>query len=76
MWRNLALVFIAATVTITNAQEIATCRNPSGKAFYHFGGLAQKSDSGWTDDKITDGVTTLTKNPDGSVDLLYVDTKK
>jgi hypothetical protein len=69
-----AALFIATSVC---SQEIATCRTPTGKAYYQFAGLATKENSGWVDDKISGGVFTLTKigsSVEDAVDLLYVDT--
>lgn len=56
--------------------EITTCRNPTGRAFYHYAGLMDKQSAGWADDKISDGSTTLTQLEDGSFDVLYVDSRK
>jgi hypothetical protein len=36
----------------------------------------QKSDAGWVDDKITGGITTLSKIGDGEYDILFVDSYK
>jgi hypothetical protein len=65
------LALLASTETM--AQEIATCRNPSGKAFFHFAGLVPKDKAGWDDDKISNGVITLTKIGPDAYDILYVD---
>lgn len=64
-----------ALATAGQAQEIATCRAPSGKAYYHFAGLMNKANAGWTEDKITDGVMTLIRTDD-KLDLLFVDARK
>lgn len=54
--------------------EIATCREPSGKSYYHFTtGLVSKKESGWHDDKISGGVFRVLHAQDGSFDILYVD---
>lgn len=53
--------------------ELATCRAPAGKSYYHYSGLASKKSAGWTDDKISNAVFTLTQASDGSFDVLFVD---
>ena len=75
MKRALALGFLGVASAAVNSQEIATCRNPAGRAFYHLDGAVGKSDSGWTDDKISGGVFTLVRNGK-DIDLLYVDIRK
>ena len=67
------LLALTTCTAIAQSEEIATCRNPSGRAFYHFNGLSEKAGLGWVDDKITNGVTTLVRAQDGSLDMLYVD---
>jgi hypothetical protein len=58
------------------SQVIATCANPEGYANYHYHGLAQKKDSGFIKDRISDGLTTLQRLSDGSYDVLFVDVRK
>jgi hypothetical protein len=58
------------------SQNIATCGGTEGYAFHHHHGIINKSDSGFTKDKISGGLTTLLKKPDGSYDILMVDTRK
>lgn len=55
------------------SQQIATCRAPAGKAYYHFDGLVDKAGAGWSDDKITKGVFSLSKIKEDTFDILYVD---
>lgn len=64
-----------ALATVVQAQEITTCRSPTGKAYYHFAGLIDKANAGWTEDKITGGVMTLIRTED-KLDLLFVDALK
>ena len=71
----LALSF-AVTPAIGQSIDIATCRNPSGTAYRHFSGSNDKNDSGWSDDKITNGVVSLTKDATGKFDILYIDFRK
>lgn len=70
-----ALVLLGIASAAANSQEVATCRNPAGKAFYHFDGVVGKADSGWADDKISDGVFTLVRSGN-DVDVLFVDIRK
>lgn len=58
------------------AADVAQCSNPSGKAYYPYLGLVEKKLSGWTDDKIPNGITTLQKTSDNQYDLLFVDVSK
>lgn len=58
------------------ALDIAQCSNPSGKAYYPYLGLMEKKSSGWTDDKITGGITTLQKLGPNEYDILFVDVTK
>lgn len=67
------LLGLTTCVAMAQSEEIATCRSPLGKAFYHFNGLSDKAGSGWSDDKISKGVTTLVRAADGSLDMLFVD---
>jgi hypothetical protein len=73
--QHLCVALLAATVMTANAQEIATCRDPSGRAYYHFAGLVKKADARWQDDKISDGVITLTRNGN-DIDILFLDTRR
>lgn len=69
--------FILLFISFTSfAQEVVTCRNPSGEAYYHNHGLVSRADAGWHKDKITDGLITLQKLNDGKFDILIVDAKK
>jgi hypothetical protein len=55
------------------AADVAVCSNPSGKGYYPYVGVLDKKSSGWIDEKITGGLTTLRKLGQGDYDLLYVD---
>jgi hypothetical protein len=70
---SIVMLFLPINV---NAQEIATCKNLEGYSYYHFSGVVPKNKSGWNDDKITGGVTTLTKNANGEYDILILDASK
>ncbi len=58
------------------AQVVAACGNVEGYAYYHHHGVVSKKDSGFTKDKITGGMTTIQKMPDGTFDILIVDARK
>lgn len=70
------LFFAAALLFATGVvfgQEIATCKAPEGKTFYHFAGMQKKGTSGWTDDKISKGIFSLRMVGKDALDLLFVD---
>ena len=67
---------LSAMPAIGQSIDIATCRNPSGTAYRHFSGNSDKKDSGWSDDKISNGVVSLTKDATGKFDILYIDFRK
>lgn len=69
------LLELTTCAAVAQSQDLATCRNPSGKAFRHFNGLQDKATSGWNDDKISNGVVTLVRTSDGGFDMLYVDVR-
>jgi hypothetical protein len=73
MWKTIGVLIAALTSVTLQAQEITTCRSPSGKSFYHFSGMTDKSDAGWTDDKISKGFFTLRKIAENKFDILYID---
>ncbi len=68
-----ALVASAAAGVLAQSQDLATCRNPTGKAFRHFSGAQSQEDAGWSDERISNGAITITQAADGHFDLLYVD---
>jgi hypothetical protein len=74
--KNIFLVFIAFFSTLTLAQTITNCRNPEGYAYYNYSGAISKKDSGFQKDKITGGITSFIKLPDGKFDIAIVDTRK
>lgn len=57
----------------SHGAELATCRAPAGKSYYHYSGLSDKKAAGWADDKISNAVFTLTQGADGAFDVLFVD---
>jgi hypothetical protein len=58
------------------AKDIASCSNPTGKVYYPELGLVNKKNSGWDDDKISNGITKLVKLDNGEYDILFVDSSK
>jgi len=58
------------------AVDVAQCSNPSGKSYFPYMGMMQLKDSGWSNDKITDGITTLTKTDNNEYDIRFVDSRK
>jgi hypothetical protein len=72
---------IAVTIGIilsssVGAVEIASCSNPSGTVYFPELGLINKKDSGWQSDKITGGITKLSKLGNTDFDIIYVDSTK
>jgi hypothetical protein len=75
MFKTICFLVVVLFSGSLSAQEIATCRSPTGRAFYHFDGIIKKADSGWADDKISSGVFSFIRANDGAIDILYVDTR-
>ena len=72
-------ILILLTLFFSNnlfAVDIANCSNPSGYAYYPDMGLFDKKLSGWTKDKISNGITKATKNQKGEYDIIFVDVTK
>ncbi|WP_225764174.1 hypothetical protein [Stenotrophomonas sp. Marseille-Q4652] len=57
------------------AADIASCSNPSGKGYYPEKGIISAQDSGWEDERITNGITKLVRQADGGYDVLFVDVR-
>ncbi len=74
--RFIIYVFMLSYSSISFGVDIASCSNPQGKAYYYEYGLVSKKDSGWVDDeKISSGITKLTKTGENTYDILFVDTR-
>lgn len=74
---KLAVALLALLVnTSAHAEDIAACSDPVGKGYFPEIGLVTKKDSGWEDEKITGGVTKLTKLGENEYDILFVDIRK
>lgn len=59
-----------------HAADIASCSDPSGKGYFPEIGLVGKKDSGWSDEKITGGITKVAKLGKNEYDILFVDARK
>lgn len=69
-------ILLGTLISSASAQTVANCGSVEGYAYYHFAGLVPKKSSGFDKDKITGGMTTFQKMPDGSYDILVVDSRK
>lgn len=76
MLRIFALFAFALTSNAAFAQNIASCGSASGHALYHYSKIVQKKDSGFHKDKISGGLITLQRNPNGEFDIQMVDARK
>ena len=56
-------------------ESIASCKDPEGKAYFSFLGNIKKSSTGWDNDKITGGITSL-QLTDGELDITFTDNRK
>ena len=74
--KKIVFFFIAFYSTLTFAQTITNCRNPTGYAYYNHSGVTSKKESGFQTDKITGGITSFVKLPDGKFDINIVDIRK
>ena len=80
---TITLLFVAALVAAptalsqpVNANEIASCSNPQGQAFFPLRGDNPKNTSGWQKDGIAGGRITLAKAGGDKLDILYVDSRR
>ena len=73
MLKSLVMSLAAISALAVHGQEIATCRGPAGRAFFHFEGLTDKAGSGWTEDKISKGVFSISRTGANEYDILYID---
>lgn len=71
-------IFVTALLASASAlaDDIASCSNPVGKGYFPEIGLVSKDDSGWSDEKITGGITKVTKLSENEYDILFVDASK
>lgn len=66
----------AAMSQPANSNEIASCSNPQGQAYFQFRNDSPKSMTGWQKDGIAGGRITLAKAGGDKLDILYVDSRK
>ena len=76
MLKIILLLVSVFSTSLMHAQTITSCKNPEGYAYYHYSGQVPKANSGFTKDKITDGMVTLQKVGEKQYDILFVDTYK
>ena len=72
------LVVLATLVLSSHpasAADIASCSNPLGKGYYPETGIISAKNSGWADERITGGITKLSKLGSGEYDILFVDVR-
>lgn len=67
-----ALLLITPTAS---AETLAACGPQSGHAYYPAAGLVPKGKDGWSGDQVSGGATTLTRNAEGRLDLLFKDSR-
>ncbi len=66
-------VIFALGGSVAHAQDIASCSSPEGHAYFPATGLVSSDDSGWEADRISNGLTKVTKLGEGEYDVLFVD---
>ena len=59
-----------------NGNEIASCSNPQGQAFFPLRGDNPKKTAGWQKDGIASGRITLAKAGGDKLDILYIDSRR
>jgi hypothetical protein len=71
-------VLVASTLLSLSAysQVVATCSEPKGYAHYHHTELVPKKNSGFHEDKISGGLTTLQRLSKDEYDVLLVDARR
>ena len=75
MKKSILFVLFMSFTMLSHAQQITKCENPKGYAYFHDAASLQKKDSGWEEDAITGGVTTLQKLGAGNYDIWLVDSR-
>jgi hypothetical protein len=74
---KVVVIFIVLVCSFhAHAADIASCSDPSGKGYFPEIGLVGKKDSGWSDEKITGGITKVAKLGENEYDILFVDVRK
>jgi hypothetical protein len=72
----IATLSLAMLSLPVHAADIASCSNPSGKGYFAETGIISAKSSGWSDEKISDGITKLSQLDNGDFDILFVDVRK
>tara|TARA_B100001093_G_scaffold354256_1_gene338738 strand:- start:244 stop:726 length:483 start_codon:yes stop_codon:yes gene_type:complete len=73
MKKILLLIIFISSIAV-NAETIASCEGLKGQSYYpDIGMYTDKDNSGWQDDGISNGKTSVIRNGD-SFDILFVDT--
>ena len=74
--RLIIFTLMLAYSSLSLAEDIASCSSPSGKAYYFEYGLVDKKNAGWVEnEKISKGITKLSKVGENAYDILFVDTR-
>ncbi|WP_206861295.1 tyrosine-type recombinase/integrase [Lysobacter changpingensis] len=58
------------------AADVASCSDPVGQGYFPEIGLIGKKDAGWSEERITGGITKLVKTGESDLDILFVDARK
>lgn len=58
------------------AQAVASCSDPEGHGYYHHQSAVSKKESGFQQERIRGGLTTLQRLDNGEYDILIVDIRK
>lgn len=74
--KRVAFLLLAVLSLPLRAADIASCSNPIGMGYYPETGIVTAKDSGWNDEKITGGITKLSKQNENEYDILFVDIRK
>ena len=72
---GLSLLVVSGGIVFAQAVDLATCSSPKGWAYYNYSGLIDKKTSGWNEDGVSGGITTIKKMSDGNYDILIKDTR-
>lgn len=68
-----AIILIFNFIGCAYAQDIATCGEPNGQAYYAFAGPISKKDAGWQKDGIKNGNFTFKRLSNKKFDVFYKD---
>ena len=69
----LAVFIMALPISAVAADTVVTCKDPLGWTNYHHTGVLTKEKSGFVEDRITAGLTTLVRISQNEYDLFYTD---